>query len=101
MIFKIIFYIQPLWQAITANELSEFNGSVEATVTLLGAVGALLTGYINNANIENWDIWILSACSATEGFLLLCASQTKHIWISYISYIGFGFTYYFIITIAR
>lgn len=81
--------------------MSEYNATVEATVTLLGAAGSLLAGYINNANFENWDMWILSACSAFEGFLLLCACQTTNIWISYISYIVFGFTYYFIITVAR
>lgn len=93
--------MQMLWQTINPNQENEFNACAEAAITLFGAVGAFLAGYMNTVNIELWDMWTLTICSVVEGLLLILASMTNCIWVSYVAYVLFGMIYYFMLTIAR
>lgn len=94
-------YIQLLWQEISPTQENVFNGAVEALLTLLGAGGAFVAGFINNKKFERWDMWILAGCSAINGGILLWGALTEIVWISYGSYVVFGVLYHFMITVAR
>ncbi|XP_059613858.1 thiamine transporter 2-like [Phlebotomus argentipes] len=93
-------YIQPLWQQIDDGRETFWNGAVEAALTLLGAISALLAGSLNARLIEKWDLWILTICSAVEGALILGAAFTQHVIVAYVLYVLFGTLYHFMITIA-
>lgn len=94
-------YIQPLWKEIDATEIDLYNGAVEALITLLGAISAFAAGFLDSKRFNQFEIWILTALTLTEGFLLLWASYTSTLWCCYIAYILFGMIYHFMITIAR
>uniref|UniRef100_A0A1B0CHT6 Putative folate transporter 1-like aedes albopictus n=1 Tax=Lutzomyia longipalpis TaxID=7200 RepID=A0A1B0CHT6_LUTLO len=93
-------YIQPLWQQIDYGRETFWNGAVEAILTLLGALSALLAGSLNARLIEKWDLWILTICSLVEGALILGAAFTQYVMVAYVTYILFGTLYHFMITIA-
>lgn len=94
-------YIQLLWKEIYADNTNLQNGSVEAAITLLGAIGAFSAGFVNSKHFNRYDIWILAICTTIEGVLLLWAAFTTHLWSCYCAYILFGIIYHFMITIAR
>ncbi|KAJ8940048.1 hypothetical protein NQ314_010880 [Rhamnusium bicolor] len=93
-------YMQPLWTAIVNNPHQPiYNGVVEAVLTILGFVGALLAGVLK----VNWKILgelTLTICSLLQGFILIFSSQTEHVVVSYVCYILFGGLFHFMITIA-
>lgn len=91
-------YVQVLWLDI--DQTNSFNGAVEATLTLFGAISCLLAGYISSENFEKFDIWILTICSLVEGIFIVISSQTNSIWVAYLMYILFGVVYMFMITLA-
>lgn len=78
-----------------------YNGAVEAVITLLGAVTAILAGYIDNKRLYQYDTLILTLCTIAAAALLLWASQTPSLYVCYGAYIVFGSIYNFMITIAR
>lgn len=86
---------------IDANGDNTYNGAVEASLTLLGITGALSAGYVNGKQIDRWNLWILTVCSAFEGCFLLWAATTKNIFCCYMAYVMFGTCYYFMNTVAR
>lgn len=91
-------YVQVLWLDI--EQKNSFNGAVEATLTLFGAISCLVAGYISNETFEKFDMWILTSCSLVEGIFIVISSQTNSIWIAYSMYILFGVVYMFMITLA-
>lgn len=98
---KVQLYIQFLWQQTNPEHENVYNGAVEAMLTLLGALGAISAGYLDSKKYEKWNLWILTVCSALEGFFLLWAALTNSIWISYVMYVLFGILFHFMITVAR
>lgn len=90
-----------MWHDINPTQENVFNGGVEALLTLLGAGGAFLAGFINNQKFEQWDMLILAGCTAINGGIILWAALTETIWISYGAYIFFGVLYHFMITVAK
>lgn len=93
-------YVQPLWEEVNAEEArSYYNGAVEALLTLLGFIGALIAG-VSKVDWENKGELILSLCSICEGALLIMSSQTESLILCYACYIGFGAIYHFMITSA-
>ncbi|XP_018561323.1 thiamine transporter 1-like [Anoplophora glabripennis] len=93
-------YMQPLWTAIVNDpEKSIYNGAVEALLTVLGFLGALLAGILN-ADWKTKGELTLTLCSLLQGFFLLYSARTEYILLSYIFYIVFGALYHFMVTIA-
>lgn len=99
--FQVQSYIQPLWKEIDPNETILYNGAVEALITLLGAISALMAGFSNSKHFNRYEIWILTALMLVEGMLLLWAALTTSLWCCYVSYVIFGMIYHFMITVAR
>lgn len=93
-------YVQILWQEIDENQENYFNGAVEATVTLFGAISCLVAGFIPSEKFEKYDMWILTVCSLVEGGMIIVSSLTDQIWVAYSMYILFGAVYMFMITLA-
>jgi solute carrier family 19 (thiamine transporter), member 2/3 len=92
-------YVQLLWLDIDSGKDS-YNGAVEATLTLFGAISCLVAGFIPSEKFEKFDLWIMTACSLVEGTMIIVSSITEEIWIAYAMYISFGIIYMFMITLA-
>lgn len=93
-------YMQPLWtQIVGDNTQPIYNGAVEAALTILGFVGALLAGVLKcNWEIKGELLIVLSALC--EGFILLYSSRTASVVHSYICYVAFGAIFHFMITVS-
>ncbi|XP_058468383.1 thiamine transporter 1 [Solea solea] len=98
--FQVINYAQALWENIRPSKDYEiYNGYVETVSTLLGALGALLVGYLP----VRWALWgelalcILSLLMAACVFVM---DTLKNIWLCYSSYVLFRATYMLLITVA-
>lgn len=92
-------YMQPLWFMIDPKREEIYNGAVEAALTLLGTLAALLAGSMKT----DWKLkgeLLLTVCSIIQGSALLIASQTSYVFISYACYIVFGSIYHFTITVV-
>lgn len=92
-------YSQPMWSVITNNEGGLHNGAVEASLTLIGFLSALSTGYLD-VNWESSGVFLLSVGTTIQGCLLILCSITTDVYIGYGCYVVFGGLYYFMITIA-
>ncbi|XP_049299336.1 thiamine transporter 1-like isoform X3 [Anopheles funestus] len=93
-------YVQLLWHEIDQQQGTLFNGGGEALLTLLGAISALVAGYIANRIFEQWALWILTVCSGLQGGLTLYSGFATNIWVAYVLYILFGTLYLFMVTMA-
>ncbi|XP_060529418.1 thiamine transporter 1-like [Cylas formicarius] len=93
-------YMQPLWWAIVGDPKQKiYNGVVEAVLTVIGFLGALVSGLLKIDWKTKGDL-SLACCSLLQGFTMIIASQTTQVVISYISYIVFGALYHLMITVA-
>ncbi|XP_057665479.1 thiamine transporter 1-like isoform X1 [Diorhabda carinulata] len=93
-------YMQPLWTAIV-NDHSKpiYNGAVEAVLTVLGFLGALIAGIIKT----NWRMkgeLTLTMCSILQAFAIIYSSRTEKVFLSYVCYVIFGGLYHFMITVT-
>lgn len=78
-----------------------WNGAIEAAVTLLGALFALLAGYMHNGILgQKKSLGALSIISLLQGGAIFLASMTEHRWVSYIGYLIFVTLFHFLITIS-
>ncbi|XP_053674381.1 thiamine transporter 2-like [Anopheles nili] len=93
-------YVQLLWHEIDQDQDTLFNGGAEALLTLLGALSALVAGYVANRIFEQWALWILTVCSGLQGGLILYSGFATNVWVAYALYILFGTLYLFMITMA-
>lgn len=98
--FKVINYVQLLWQEIDPLQENFYNGAVEALLTLFGALSATLAGHVLKSSFEKYDIYLLTLCSFIEGGLILISAATSSVYVSYFMYIIFGILFHFIITIV-
>ncbi|KAF3706413.1 Thiamine transporter 1 [Channa argus] len=97
--FQVINYAQALWEKVRpSKEFEIYNGYVETLSTLLGALAALLVGYLP----VSWGLWgelalcVLSLLMAVCVFLM----ELRNIWLCYSLYILFRATYMLLITVA-
>lgn len=92
--------MQPLWTAIV-NDSSEpiYNGAVEAALTIIGFLGALVAGVLK-INWQKRGEIILASCSLLQGVIMLISARTDYVIVSYVFYVLFGALYHFVITIA-
>lgn len=96
-----IAYIQALWSEVDPTQEAIWNGAVEATLTLLGAVVSLLAGYIHSSLLQpRSSLFALSLLSAGQGGAILLATMTDNLNTSYVGYIVFGVLYAFTITVV-
>ncbi|XP_053740059.1 thiamine transporter 1 isoform X1 [Synchiropus splendidus] len=98
--FQVINYAQALWENIRPSvKYSIYNGYVETISTLLGAVAALLVGYLP----VRWSLWgelVLCFLSLLMAVCVFVMDITADIWLCYGSYVIFRATYMLLITIA-
>ncbi|KAH8327779.1 hypothetical protein KR074_003993 [Drosophila pseudoananassae] len=97
---QVISYIQFLWKEVAPDHQSVYNGGVEALATLLGAIGAILAGFLKSNNHRRSYMLGISICAATLGGLLIFAAKTQVIWVAYVNYVLFCALFFFIITVA-
>lgn len=94
-------YVQALWSAVDPAQEAKWNGAVEATVTLLGAIVSLLAGYIHSGFLRpRSSLFALSVLSVGQGGAILLATLTSNLIISYVGYVVFGMLYAFTITVV-
>ncbi|KAM4710908.1 thiamine transporter 1 [Anableps anableps] len=96
--FQIVNYVQALWESVRPA-LEIYNGYVETLSTLLGALAALLVGYIPVSWTQQGELllWVLSLFMAVCVFIM---ALLKNIWVCYSSYIIFRAIYMLLITVA-
>lgn len=95
-------YQQVLWGEVRNEDdpnQTAYNGAVEAVLTVLGFLGAMLAGVLKVDWTTKGEL-TLTVISLLSGFILLLSSRTKYIVVCYICYIAFGGLYHFMITIA-
>ncbi|XP_029308000.1 thiamine transporter 1 [Cottoperca gobio] len=98
--FQVINYSQALWENVRPSQDYEiYNGYVETLSTLLGALAALLVGYLPVC----WAVWgelALCVLSLLMAACVLVMDMLKNIWLCYSSYVLFRATYMLLITVA-
>merc|ERR1711988_1438701 len=99
--FQVGNYTQALWDEIRPEaEVGElYNGAVEATATLLGAVLALILGFAK----FNWSIigdLSLAVICLLDAVVLYLMGASHSIWMGYAGYIVFRSLYQMTITVA-
>ncbi|KAM9820864.1 thiamine transporter 1 [Neosynchiropus ocellatus] len=98
--FQVINYAQALWENIRPSlKYVIYNGYVETIATLLGAVAALLVGYLP----VRWSLWgelVLCFLSLLMAVCVFIMDLTADIWLCYSSYVIFRAIYMLLITIA-
>ncbi|KAH8319065.1 hypothetical protein KR067_006740 [Drosophila pandora] len=97
---QVISYIQFLWKEVADDNKSVYNGGVEALATLLGAIGAILAGFLQSNNRRKTYMLGISICAAFLGGLLLIAARTQTVWVAYGNYVLFCALFFFSITVA-
>lgn len=98
--FQVINYAQPLWEKVRpSKEYEIYNGYVETLSTLLGALAALLVGYLPVC----WSVWGELALCVFSMLMAVCVfimDTLRNIWVCYSSYVLFRATYMLLITVA-
>ncbi|CAJ1087144.1 thiamine transporter 1 isoform X2 [Xyrichtys novacula] len=98
--FQVINYAQPLWEKVRpSHDYEIYNGYVETLSTLLGALAALLVGYLPVC----WSVWGELALCVLSLLMAVCVfvmDMLKNIWLCYGSYVLFRATYMLLITVA-
>ncbi|KAM8952294.1 thiamine transporter 2 [Pelodytes ibericus] len=97
---QVVNYVQVLWEHVApAQDAAVYNGGVEAVSTFLGALAALLVGYVK----LNWELTgelALAIFSAVDAGALFLMNYTTNIWVCYTGYLIFKSSYVLLITIA-
>ncbi|KAH8420806.1 hypothetical protein KR222_005454 [Zaprionus bogoriensis] len=93
-------YMQVVWTSFDNVPNVIWNGAVDAALTALAALFALIAGYLPGRFKPRTNLLSLSALSVLEGGCILLASWTTNIYLSYLGYVLFGALYGFTITVA-
>ncbi|CAG9576131.1 unnamed protein product [Danaus chrysippus] len=88
-------YIQLLWKQIQKGTDSPvvYNGAVEATQTLLGAVGSFASSHLTRALYPG-------LAGVAQGAAVFLGAFIDNVFVSYAGYIVMGLLYHYIITLA-
>lgn len=97
--YQVQSYVQFLWKEIDPHSEDLYNGAVEATLTLVGALAAIIAGRVNLKYFERFQMWFLAFCAILEGGLVLVSAYTSYVGVAYVMYIIFGVLYNFMITL--
>ncbi|XP_053681847.1 thiamine transporter 1-like [Sabethes cyaneus] len=99
--YQITSYVQALWSTIGGPDTVLWNGAVEAILTLMGSLVALLAGFVPPALLTvKPTLFGLAAIAALEGAGLLVATATSSLMVSYAGYTVFGILHSFAITLV-
>ncbi|XP_050069788.1 thiamine transporter 1-like [Anopheles maculipalpis] len=98
---QILAYVQALWSSIDETQPAIWNGAVEAALTLLGAIVALLAGYLHSGFLKpRTSLLSLALLSFAAGGAMLLATKTGNLIVSYLGYMVFCVLYAFAITVV-
>lgn len=67
----------------------------------MGALSAYCAGIIRNSFFDRFGIWLIVACSALQGGLVLAMALTANLIVAYVTNVLCITIYYFLITVAR
>lgn len=99
--FQVIFYVQILWVSIDNRAEVIWNGAVEACVTLLAALIALLASRVHDSLLKSTRIlWALVLFSGLQAGSIFIAANTNSRFISYGGYTMYFILHTFTITIS-
>ncbi|XP_067134716.1 thiamine transporter 1 [Centruroides vittatus] len=103
--FQVGNYIQNLWEEVLPSKTSFnedqvhiYNGAVEATSTILGAIAVYLVSFCS----LNWFLFgnaILGLVTIIDAIFLIFMSWTENIWTCYVGYMFVRISYQALITI--
>ncbi|XP_071769291.1 thiamine transporter 1 [Centroberyx gerrardi] len=98
--FQVVNYAQALWEKVRpSQDFDIYNGYVETLSTLLGALAALVVGYLP----VRWALWGELALCVFSMLMAVCVyimDTLRNIWLCYGSYVLFRATYMLLITVA-
>ncbi|KAH8310077.1 hypothetical protein KR067_001760 [Drosophila pandora] len=94
-------YMQVLWKSFENEPTIVWNGAVDAALTLLSAVFALLAGYFHAGRLSTkLSLLSMAFLSILQGGCVLLACWTNNIYLSYLGYTLYGGLFAFTITVA-
>ncbi|KAH8292162.1 hypothetical protein KR054_006451 [Drosophila jambulina] len=94
-------YMQVVWKSYENEPTIAWNGAVDAALTLLSAVFALLAGYFHAGRLStSTSMLSMALLSILEGGCVLLACWTSNIYLSYLGYVLYGALFAFTITVA-
>ncbi|KAH8248269.1 hypothetical protein KR038_009876 [Drosophila bunnanda] len=94
-------YMQVVWKSFENEPTILWNGAVDAALTLLSAVFALLAGYFHAGRLStSTSMLSMALLSILEGGCVLLACWTSNIYLSYLGYVLYGALFAFTITVA-
>ncbi|KAH8295106.1 hypothetical protein KR018_007213 [Drosophila ironensis] len=98
---QITTYMQVAWNSFEDKPTVVWNGAVDAALTLLSAVFALIAGYFHAGRLQPRTSLILMALlSVLEGCCVLLSCWTSNIYLSYLGFVLYGGLFAFAITVA-
>ncbi|KAH8268298.1 hypothetical protein KR026_004392 [Drosophila bipectinata] len=94
-------YMQVLWKSFENEPTIVWNGAVDAALTLLSAVFALLAGYFHAGRLSTkLSLLSMAFLSILQGGCVLLSCWTNNIYLSYLGYTLYGGLFAFTITVA-
>ncbi|XP_023218399.1 thiamine transporter 1-like [Centruroides sculpturatus] len=103
--FQVGNYIQNLWEEVlpsktsfNENQVHIYNGAVEATSTILGAIAVYLVSFFS-LNLFLFGNAILGLVTIIDAIFLIFMSWIENIWICYVGYMFVRISYQALITI--
>ncbi|KAH8334696.1 hypothetical protein KR074_003980 [Drosophila pseudoananassae] len=94
-------YMQVLWKSFENEPTIVWNGAVDAALTLLSAIFALLAGYFHAGRLSTkLSLLSMAFLSILQGGCVLLACWTNNIYLSYLGYTLYGGLFAFTITVA-
>ncbi|KAH8334697.1 hypothetical protein KR074_003981 [Drosophila pseudoananassae] len=98
---QITTYMQVAWNSFDDKPVTIWNGAVDAALTFLSAVFAILAGYLHAGRFKPKTSLIgMALLSILEGCCVLLTCWPKNIYWSYIGFVLYGAIFAFAITMA-
>lgn len=99
--YQVFTYVQILWKAIDPEPDVAWNAGADAAHTSIGAIFALMAGYLHTGRMSSTaSLLLLAVLSVLEGGAILISVLPHNLYASYAGFIMFGSLYAFTITIA-
>ncbi|KAH8295107.1 hypothetical protein KR018_007214 [Drosophila ironensis] len=94
-------YMQVLWKSFENEPVVVWNGAVDAALTLLSAIFALLAGYFHAGRFSTrTSLLSMAFLSVLQGGCVILSCWTSNIYQSYLGYVLYGGLFAFTITVA-
>lgn len=99
--YQVFTYVQILWKAIEPEPDVAWNAGVDAAHTFIGAIFALMAGYLHTSKLTSTaSLVLLAVLSVLEGGAVLVSVWPQNLYASYAGFIIFACLYAFTITVA-